>query len=105
MNPRRVSGSAGLPRSSAPALHSRAIPYSRPGVSGSGSSLVPPNNELKIVLRELREMKKGQQEINAGIKKLQGAIKTISDELEKMQQRSFSIRGSQDIQVGIQWNL
>ena len=67
MNPRRVSGSAGLPRSSAPALHSRAIPYSRPGVSGSGSSLVPPNNELELVLRELREMKKGQQEINARI--------------------------------------
>ena len=59
------------------------IPYSRPGVSGSRSSLVPPNNELKLVLRELREMKKGQQEINAGIKKLQDAIKTISDELKK----------------------
>ena len=70
MNPRRLSGSAGLPRSSAPALHSRAVPYARLGVSGSGSSLIPPNNKLELVLRELREMKKGQQEIKAGIKKL-----------------------------------
>ena len=75
MNPRRVSGSAGLPRSSAPTLQSRAMPYSRPGVSGSGSSLVPPNNELELVLRELREMKKGQQEINAGIKSFKMKLK------------------------------
>ena len=85
MNPRIVSGSAGLPGSSAPALHSRAIPYSRPpDLELVVLKLVPPNNELELVLRGLREMKKGQQEINTGIKKLQDAIKTISDELEKM---------------------
>ena len=101
MNARRVSGSAGLPRSSnAPALHSiaRTSPYSRPS---PGSSAVPPSNELEVVLRELREMKKGQQEINAGIKNLQDEIKSIHNEIMKMQEKSFSIRGSQDIQVGV----
>ena len=46
-------------------------------------------------------MKKGQQEINAGIQNLQDAIKSIIDELLKMQEKCFSIRESQDIQVGV----